>query len=70
MSDKLRQLRKQKGYTREELSNITGINVRTIESYEQGLRQINKAEALQVHRLAKALGVEYVDLLEIEDEQA
>lgn len=37
--DKLKQLRIQNGLTRRELAELTGISIRTVEGYEQGLRE-------------------------------
>ena len=36
-ADKLKALRKQKGFSQEELSKVSGIPVMTIRSWEQGL---------------------------------
>lgn len=38
MSSFLKKKREECGYTRKQLSDLSGINVRTIEAYEQGLR--------------------------------
>jgi transcriptional regulator with XRE-family HTH domain len=38
-SDKLRQLRKEKGYTQKELSHIIGLSDNAVTNYEQGYRQ-------------------------------
>ena len=37
-ADKLKALRKQKGFSQEELSKVSGIPVMTIRSWEQGSR--------------------------------
>lgn len=36
-----------------------------IQSYEQGAKDINKAQAITVYKLSKALNVKIEDLLEI-----
>lgn len=56
--------RKLCGISQIELSNRTGVNLRIIQSYEQRLRDINKAQASTVIRLAKALSCEPEDLME------
>ena len=52
-------------YTRKELSEISGISIRTIEQYEQGLKDINNAKASTVLSLARALLVDVEDILEL-----
>ncbi len=47
-----------------ELAERSGVNVRVIQSYEQGLRDINKAQADILYRLAHTLGCSMEDLLE------
>ena len=41
--NKLKELRIQKGYSQRELSNLTGIKIKTIQNYEQGTRDIKNA---------------------------
>lgn len=51
--------------TRSELSRISGVPTRTIEQYEQGLKDINKAKVVTLMALSRALLVEIEDLLEL-----
>lgn len=60
----LKRRRKQLGYSQSALAAETGIPVRTIQQYEQGQKDINKASAEYVIRLAKALYCEAQALLE------
>ena len=52
------------GMTQKELSEKTGVNLRMIQYYEQGVKDINRAEARTVLKLADALGCEVRDILE------
>ena len=45
------------GFTRKKLAELTGINIRTIEAYEQGKNNINMAAVETVRTLARALNV-------------
>jgi transcriptional regulator with XRE-family HTH domain len=64
---KLQDRRKAAGFSQAQLaSRVEGLTVRTLQHYEQGSLDINKAAALIVWRLSVALGCEVVDLLEIE----
>ena len=47
------------------LAEKSGVNIRLIQSYEQGLRDINKAQISTVVKLAEALGCEAKDLVKI-----
>lgn len=64
---KLKDRRQKAGFSQSQLAaRVEGLSVRTLQHYEQGTMDINKAAALIVWRLAVALGCEVVDLLEIE----
>lgn len=62
---KLKQIRKDSGLSQSQLAEASGINVRMIQHYEQGSKDINKASAITVYQLAEALGVTVEELLEI-----
>lgn len=62
----LSETRKKKGLSQAELARITGISLRTIQSYESGVRDINKASAQTVYLLAQALGTSIENLLHSE----
>ena len=58
-------LRRQKtGLTQRELAELAGVPMRTIQQYEQRQKNINKAQAEYLVRLARALYCEVTDLLE------
>ena len=61
---KLKERRIAAGMTQKSLSEKTGVNLQMIRFYEQGVNDINKAEALTVLKLADALGCEVRDILE------
>lgn len=63
---KLKYSRESKGLSQSQLAKASGVNVRMIQNYEQGIRDINKAEALTVYKLAKSLDVEMSELLELD----
>lgn len=62
--NKLKELRQKKGYSQKELSQASDVNIRMIQYYEQGIKDINAAAALTVYRLAQALGCSVEELLE------
>ena len=60
-ADKLKALRKQKGFSQEELSKVSGIPVMTIRSWEQGSR--TPRDIYVIERLCNALEISIDDLL-------
>lgn len=67
METKIKELRKQKGMSRQELSEKTGINSRTLESYEQGRKDINGAKLKTLLKLCATLNCNLGDILEDEE---
>lgn len=63
---KLKEARERAGLTQKELSERSGVNLRTIQDYEQGRKSINKAQGLSLYRLADALNVTIEELLELQ----
>lgn len=62
---KLQERRKAAGLSQSQLAaKVDGLTVRTLQHYEQGSLDINKAAAVTVQRLAAALGCTVEDLLE------
>lgn len=61
---KLQMQRKKCGYSQKELSNKSGVNIRTLQQYELGTKNINKASAQSIVALANVLGCKVEDLLE------
>lgn len=64
-STKLQQLRKNSGYSQSELAERSGVNKRMIQQYEIGAKDINKAAGTTLLAMARVLGCEVEDLLEI-----
>ena len=63
MSTNLQLKRKAAKLTQRELAERSGLSIRTLQYYEQGVLDINKAAAATVCRLALALGCTMEDLL-------
>lgn len=61
----LKRIRCELGYSQAELAKETGIPLRTIQQYEQGQKNINKAQAEYIIKLSKALYCEPAALLEM-----
>lgn len=53
------------GLSQKELAEISGVPLRTVQEYEQGRKNINKAQAEYLVMLAQALCCDVKDLLEI-----
>lgn len=62
----IKALRESRGLSQSQLAKATGISVRTLQSYEQGQRDIYKMQLQTASRIAQALGVEIEKLLETE----
>lgn len=62
----LKNVRTNVGLSQSKLAEASGVSVRMIQYYEQGLKDINSAAALSVYKLAVALNCAVEDLLEIE----
>ena len=60
----LKTLRRQAGLSQAELAELSEVPVRTIQEYEQQKKDINKAQAQTVLRLARALQASMEELLE------
>lgn len=60
---KLQYQRKQYGYSQRELAEKTGVNIRTLQQYELGTKDISKASAGAVLALANALGCSIEDIM-------
>lgn len=63
---KLQELRKQKGLSQSQLASTADTNIKLIQAYEQGYRDINKASGIVLYRLAKALDCTIEDILELD----
>ena len=64
----LKRIREAAGLSQSQLAKAATVNIKTIQGYEQGERDINKAQALTLYQIAKVLKVNIEDLLEIKKE--
>ena len=64
----LKTLRTRHKISQGELSERSGINVRMIQHYEQGVKDINKAQAITLYKLSEVLECRIEDLIEIKKE--
>lgn len=62
---KLQAQRKRCGYSQRELAEKSGVNIRTLQQYELGTKDIGKASAQAVIALSHVLGCQAEDLLEL-----
>lgn len=62
----LKRLREEKGLSQSQLANASGANLRMIQHYEQGVKDINKANGENLYKLSKALDCQIEDLLDKE----
>lgn len=60
----LKRIREARGLSQSKLAEASGVNVRMIQHYEQGSKDINAAAAITVYRLAQALECTVEFLLE------
>ena len=59
----LKKVRETSGMTQLSLSINSGVNLRLIQAYEQGYKDINKAQVVTVLSLADTLGCDIRDIL-------
>lgn len=55
------------GLTQQQLSNLSGVPVKSLGNLEQKRRNINHCRVDIVYRLSKALGCEMIDILDPEE---
>ena len=60
----LRRMRLAAGYSQSELARLSGVNIRNIQLYEQGVQDINRASASTLASLARPLACAIEDLME------
>lgn len=65
----LKKIRIKKGITQRELSERSGVSLRMVQLYEQRQNDINKAQVKVVLKLAKTLGCDIEDILELDGVQ-
>lgn len=61
---KLRKIRESRQLSQGELATLSGVNIRSIQLYEQRVNDIDKAQAQTLYKLSRALGCNVEDLLE------
>lgn len=61
---KLRKTRENRQLSQGELAKLSGVNVRSIQLYEQRVNDIDKAQAKTLYKLSRVLGCNIEDLLE------
>lgn len=62
---KLQDIRKANNLSQSKLAEKSGVNLRMVQKYENGEKDINKAQAITLHLLAQALDCTIEDLLEL-----
>ena len=63
----LKKIREGKKLSQAQLSEASGVNLQMIQKYEQGVKDINKAQGITLHALAQALECKVEDLLNLEE---
>lgn len=58
----LKQMRIVKGLTQKQLAGLVGITERTINSYENNVEDLQKADFIVIHRISQALNVKVSDI--------
>lgn len=64
---KLKEMRISKGYSQKEFAEIVGINFRSYQNYEQGVRSIDNTDLATLLRICITLGCPIKDIIENED---
>lgn len=60
---KLKTIRENRGLSQSELSMQSGVNLRSIQMYEQKVNDIDKAQGHTLYKLSRVLGCNVEDLL-------
>lgn len=60
----LKRMRQEKGITQKELAEKSGVSQRTIQAYEQGRKDINKASVSSVLAMSNALGCNLSEIID------
>lgn len=63
ITNNLKKKRLMRGYTQEALSEISGVNIKSIAAYEQDDKRFTAASAATVYRLADALGCDMEEII-------
>ena len=65
LKSNLKKARLIKGFTQEALAELSGVNIKSIASYEQNPEKLNAASASTVRKLSNALGCEIEDVMQV-----
>ena len=60
----LKRIREEKNITQAKLAEESGVSLRMVQYYEQGVKDINKAQGITLYGIARALECSIEDLLE------
>lgn len=63
---KLKKVRMASGMTQQELSELSGVNIKSISAYEQTPNKINKASVETIFSIAECLNCDIKDIVETE----
>ena len=66
---RLQKIRKARGITQKELSELSGVSLRMIQLYEQRQNDINQASGQTINALARTLCCNFYEIMEIELEE-
>lgn len=61
----LKEMRTRRGMTQAQLADAAGVNIRLVQDYEQGHKDINRAAAITVYQIAQALRCAVEDIIEV-----
>ena len=64
MDSKLKSRRIASGYTQSQLSEASGVNIKSIALYEQNPDRLSKASVMSVIRIADCLGCSVEDIID------
>ena len=64
--NKFKKIRVQQGLSQSLLSKKANVSLSSLQAYEQGDRDLNKAQAETVYKLAKALNCKMEELIDIQ----
>lgn len=63
----LKEIRKNKKMSQSKLAELSSVNLRLIQDYEQNHKNINNAKAITLYKLSKVLECTIEDLLNLEE---
>ena len=64
LETKLKRIRESRGISQSELSEMSGVQLRSIQMYEQKVNDIDKAQAQTLYKISRGLGCNIEDILE------